>query len=50
MKKNLLKIASVAALSLALAFGMLSCKKEKSDVKTVIVGTGSDSNLYCYLD
>ncbi len=50
MKKNLLKIASVAALSLALAFGMLSCKKEKSDVKTVIVGTGSDSKLYCYLD
>ena len=50
MKKNILKIASLAALSALVAFGLLSCKKEKSDVKTIIVGTGSDSQLYCYLD
>ena len=50
MKKTVLKILSVAALSVALAFGLLSCNKEKTDVKTIIVGTGSDMQLYCYLD
>ncbi|MBR1535313.1 MAG: transporter substrate-binding domain-containing protein [Treponema sp.] len=52
MKKNLLKIAFVATLSLALAFSMLSCKKEKNsgNVKTVIVGTGKIFAPFCYLD
>lgn len=53
MKKFTLKNRGKTVLALALAlltFGLLSCKKEKSEVQTVIVGTGSDMQLYCYLD
>ena len=49
MKKNTFRI--FIGLSLLISgFALTSCKKEKSDVKTIIVGTGSDSKLYCYLD
>ncbi|MBR1721487.1 MAG: transporter substrate-binding domain-containing protein, partial [Treponema sp.] len=53
MKKFTLKNLGKTVLALALAllaFGLLSCKKEKTEVQTVIVGTGSDMQLYCYLD
>ena len=50
MKKNIFKKLVLTFGIAAMAFGMVSCKKEKNDVKTIIVGTGSDSKLYCYLD
>ena len=44
MKKNILKKLVLSALAFA-AFGFFSCREEKNDVKTVIVGTGSDCGL-----
>lgn len=49
MKKNIFRISTFLGL-LICSIAVLSCKKEKSDVQTIIVGTGSDSKLYCYLD
>ena len=49
MKKDIFKKSLLSALAVA-ALGFFSCREEKNDVKTVIVGTGSDSKLYCYLD
>ena len=49
MKKDIFKKSLLSVLAVA-ALGLFSCREEKNDVKTVIVGTGSDSKLYCYLD
>ena len=46
MKKNTLKLIFTAVLAAALTVTMASCKKEKTSVQTVIVGTGSTSKLY----
>ncbi|MCR4823367.1 MAG: transporter substrate-binding domain-containing protein [Treponema sp.] len=47
--KNLFKKLVSLTMTIS-AFAFLSCKKEKTDVQTIIVGTGSDMQLYCYLD
>ncbi len=54
MKKTVLKKAVLAGLAaLVIAAGLSSCKKAGSGtagVKTIIVGTGTSYNPYCYLD